>query len=248
MTVMETCTLGKHMPSTRQRGAALLILILVLGMGAAAVLMSVAGRWDGRAAHAVATQQALGQAQDALIGFAILHGRLPRPAVSATDGRESALPCKDDASCTGVLPWVTLGLVPVDGWGHRLRYSVAPDFTRSPIDFSIAVATKTVQSRVGGALRYVAGQAMCERSAQCLPALVWSSGQNNFGISEQGIVQASVSEANLDERANAAATVNLILRAASVGGEEPGGEFDDQLAWVPLLPLINRITATLPGL
>jgi type II secretory pathway pseudopilin PulG len=245
---MDIDTHGRRaLPVPRQRGAALLILILVLGMGAAALLMGVAGRWDGRAAHAVATQQALGQAQDALIGFAVLHGRLPRPAVSATDGRESAVPCKDDAGCTGVLPWVTLGLAPVDGWGHRLRYSVAPNFTRSPIDFSAAVATKTVQSRVGGVLRYVAGQALCERSAQCLPALVWSSGQNNLGISEQGIVQASIGDANLDERANAVATVNLIRRAATTRSEEAGGDFDDQLTWVPLLPLINRITATLPA-
>ncbi|MES2349824.1 MAG: hypothetical protein V4641_19855 [Pseudomonadota bacterium] len=245
---MDINTHGRRAPPLpHQRGAALLILILVLGMGAAALLMGVAGRWDGRAAHAVATQQVLGQAQDALIGFAVLHGRLPRPAVSATDGRESAVPCKNDAGCTGMLPWVTLGLGPVDGWGHRLRYSVAPDFTRSPIDFSAAVATKTVQSRVGGVLRYVAGQALCERSAQCLPALVWSTGQNNLGISEQGIAQASISDANLDERANAAATVNLIRRAATPRSEEAGGDFDDQLTWVPLLPLINRITATLPA-
>lgn len=230
----------------RERGAALLILLMVLGLGVASTLMGAVRPHDARIARYVVTQQALREARDALIGFAITHGRLPRPAVSATDGRETAAPCRNDAGCSGLLPWVALGIAPVDGWGHRLLYSAAPDFTRAPIDFSTAVATKTMQTRRAGGLRYIEGGTKCERSAQCLPALVWSTGERNFGMSAQGIPQAGVSQTNADERNNATATVNLIYRSSTDDNLAEGGDFDDQITWVPLLPLINRVLSARP--
>nr|WP_233410414.1 hypothetical protein [Rugamonas sp. CCM 8940] len=219
------------------------MLVAVLGLGAAALLISAVSRWNLRAGHERRTLAALGQAQDALIGFAILHGRLPRPAVSASDGRESGLPCTSEQSCTGFLPWVSLGVERADGWGHLLRYSAAPAFTSAPIDFTTAVASKTLQSRRDGELVYVAGFPLCQRSAQCLPAVVLSTGKEGFGVSEQGVAQLDGSATNLDERRNAETGHAFIRRPASAAAADAGGEFDDLLSTVPLLTLINRINA-----
>lgn len=227
----------------RQRGAALLLLVAVLGLGAAALLISAVGRWNLQAGHERRTLAALGQAQDALIGFAIRHGRLPRPAVSASDGRERGLPCTSEQSCTGFLPWVSLGVERADGWGQLLRYSAAPAFTRAPIDFTTAVASKTLQSRRGGELVYVAGFPLCQRSAQCLPAVVLSSGKRGPGVSAQGVARLDGSTSNLDERRNAETGNAFIRRPASAEPADAGGEFDDLLSTVPLLTLINRINA-----
>ena len=82
-------------PARRQRGAALLLLLLLLGLGAAALLMGAFGRPDPGPRER-ATLAALAGAREALLGYAARTGRLPRPAASALDGRESA-----PASCPG---------------------------------------------------------------------------------------------------------------------------------------------------
>src|SRR5450830_65867 len=88
----------------RQRGAALLLLVTVLALGAATLLMSGYSPQAMEQRQVDQTQRTLAQSRDALIGFALQHGRLPRPAISAQDGRESALPCTNDADCSGFLP------------------------------------------------------------------------------------------------------------------------------------------------
>lgn len=231
----------------RERGAALLLLLVMVGLGMASVLMSAASNWrrdDGKERR---TLLALSQAQDALIGFAILHGRLPRPARSAVDGIEAAGPCRDDRECTGFLPWVTLGVDASDGWGHLLRYSASPAFTNAPVVFTEAVATKTIRVRHGADLVYFAGNASCKLSAQCVPAVVLSTGKENFGVSVLGVAQANPSPFNPDERINATTSADFIRGPARSGGAAvDGGDFDDLLTWVPLLPLVNRINATSP--
>ncbi|MFP5392032.1 MAG: hypothetical protein ACLGI6_10905, partial [Gammaproteobacteria bacterium] len=87
-----------------EAGAALLLLLAVLGLGAVSLFLSGAGRLDLRAGPERRTQAALKEARDALIGFAVANGRLPRPARDAASGREFEGRCDTDASCTGFLP------------------------------------------------------------------------------------------------------------------------------------------------
>lgn len=233
----------------RQRGAALLMLLAVASVGFAALLISVFGRSDVERVRERRTLAVLAQASDALTGFASTHGRLPRPAISATDGRERPEPCADEAACSGFLPWVALGVEGADSWGKRLRYSVTPLYTVAPIRRLSAVATKRVQTRDGtGALRYEVGQDECLLYAQCLPAVVYSHGRNNLGTSVAGVPQANGVPNNLDEIANDLAITDFIRRAASADPAVPGGPFDDLLVAVPLNTLYARMTAarTLP--
>ncbi|MET3131375.1 type II secretory pathway pseudopilin PulG [Oxalobacteraceae bacterium GrIS 1.11] len=228
----------------RQGGAALLILVAIAGLGMATLLISALGKNNAQAAREQRTVLLLAQASDALVGFAAAHGRLPRPAQSALDGSERPSACDSEQACTGLLPWVTLGVAGVDSWGKLLRYSVTPALTQAPVQSISAVATKTVSGRApGGKFEFLGGQDSCELAAQCLPFVLYSSGKNNFGTGVGGAALANASRSNLDEVANNSASLHFIARVASDNPLQPGGEFDDLLNWITLPSLYNRMKA-----
>jgi type II secretory pathway pseudopilin PulG len=228
----------------RERGAALLLLVALMGVGAASLLITAFSRGDREARHNRQTLARLAAASDALVGYATAQGRLPRPAVSATDGRERSEACTSEDSCTGFLPWVTLGVEGADAWGKRLRYSVTPAYTVAPVLRISTVATKTVQTRFGsGALAYLVGQASCELGAQCAPLVVLSQGRENFGSSVLGIVQPNTASGNVDEQLNDQASVHFVSRPATTDATVPGGVFDDLVTFVPLDFLYKQMGA-----
>jgi hypothetical protein len=224
-------------PHAKQRGAALLTLLLVAVMATAAVLLSAFGSNSVVRAREQHTYVLLAQASEALIGFAATHGRLPRPAPGdRADGRERSTPCGTDADCTGTLPWLDLGLPADDNWGHHLRYSVTPAFTAAPLARTAAIATKRVLSRdAQGVLYFVVGQEACSLAAQCAPAVVFSRG-------------AGETPGSPDEAGNLQATSDFMQRPKSAEASAPGGAFDDLLVTVPLHTLYERMAAakTLP--
>jgi type II secretory pathway pseudopilin PulG len=239
-------------PARRQRGAVLLILLAVLALAGASLLISAFGGNSGENRRIHKTQLLLAEATDALTGYAAANGRLPRPAVSATDGRERPQPCASDEQCTGFLPWVALGVAGEDAWGKRLRYSVTPAFTSYAYQPATAAATRTVQQRgADGELHYVAGGPACTAQLRCAALVVLSHGKHNHGTSVLGVEQANAGPDadGGDEAVNATASTHFITRPASSKPNAPGGEFDDQLAWLSLQTLYARMRAarTLPN-
>ncbi|MBZ0104303.1 MAG: type II secretion system GspH family protein [Sulfuricella denitrificans] len=190
------------------------------------------------------TQKTLEEVKEALVGFAIANGRLPRPATLASNGAEKAS-CVTEAECTGFIPWATLGVPKLDSWGKIIRYSVTPDFAKSvPFTLNSTVATKTIQARDDtGALIYLAGQAVCAIANQCMPAVIFSHGKNNWGTSDSGGANADGSTTNVDEDANNAASTNFISRTFTESTTVTGGEFDDLVTWLSPNILFNRMVA-----
>jgi len=228
----------------RQRGAALLLLLAVLGLGAASLLIGAFGRNTGEAARQQRTLATLAQAREALLGFAATQGRLPRPAASALDGRERAGDCADDAQCSGFLPWVALGVEGNDAWGKLLRYSVTPAMARAPIVSFSAIADRVVLTRDGrGDFAFVAGQEQCDISAQCLPVVVFSQGKDHYGTAASGVPRINTARGNIDEASNESASRSFIARPASDNAALPGGAFDDILSWITLPTLYQRMRA-----
>lgn len=228
----------------RQRGAALLLLLAVLGLGAASLLIGAFGRNTGEAARQQRTLATLAQAREALLGFAATQGRLPRPAASTLDGRERAGDCTDDAQCSGFLPWVALGVEGNDAWGKLLRYSVTPAMARAPIVSFSAIADRVVLTRDGrGDFAFVAGQEQCDISAQCLPVVVFSQGKDHYGTAASGVTQINTARGNIDEASNDSASRSFIARPASDNAALPGGAFDDILSWITLPTLYQRMRA-----
>lgn len=216
----------------------LLIVTLLLG----SLLMPLATQVEQR--QAAETQKLLDDTREALIGFAMMNGRLPRPAQSSSNGAEKATCSGLVVNCTGFLPWSTLGLPRFDGYGKQLRYSVAPAFADSSITFTSSTAShKTVQTRdsAGNPITLVSG----------VPAVILSHGAENFGFNESGNEATNGSATNTDEQANdtkfkctlPADCTDFVSRLRSTNPSVTGGEFDDLATWVPNTLLINRLVA-----
>jgi type II secretory pathway pseudopilin PulG len=126
----------------RARGftlAELAIAFLVMSLVLGGLIATYAAQNAAR--QLAETQRTLENAREALIGFALRHGRLPCPASNAATGIENRRPLAQaetcavcattDGFCEGMLPALTLGIGPtdpqgylVDAWGNRVRYAV----------------------------------------------------------------------------------------------------------------------------
>ena len=226
---------------TRQRGAALLMLLTVVALGAASLIIGAARPDALRRQRELRNVAAVGQAREALIGFALAHGRLPRPA--GADGAEQASLCDSDAACSGLLPWRALGIEPGDAWGKLLRYSVTPVFTVSPVIRATSFGDKTVLTRDShGAVIYVAGFPVCAPGTPCMVAVILSAGRDNAGTGVDGRAHANNSRTNIDEAANQIALNDFMQRPLTTDAGAAGGEFDDLLAFIAPAQLVDAMS------
>jgi hypothetical protein len=131
----------------KQRGAALMVMLVILIIGAAVLLVSALNSSSIQIERDKVTADALAKAKEALIGYAIKvqlsssnasnqprPGDLPCPDIH-TPGTSlegiSSTPCS--GSALGRLPWKTLGLPDLrDSSGERLWYAVSTNFKNSP--------------------------------------------------------------------------------------------------------------------
>lgn len=218
---------------------ALFIITLMLG----SILVPLGARVENRTR--TETEIQLKEIREALLGFAIVNGRLPRPAQSELIGTEKAS-CATETQCTGFLPWETLGVGSKDSWGKRFLYSVTPAFATGTVSYgTLTVArtagTKSVQDRGTASpfsLYYTAGG---PTASATIAAVVLSHGKNNWGTLQDGVAVGDGSSTNIDEDANAAASVNFIARPISTNIEATGGEFDDLLIHIPDLTVFGTL-------
>ena len=149
----------------KQRGAALMVMLVIMVIGAAVFLVSALNSSALQTKRDKITADALAQAKEALIGYAV--------GVNFTGGleRPGDLPCPDmdnngiaEPSCgsaagsnqakrLGRLPWKTLGIPDLrDGSGERLWYAVSNNFkksTRTAVLNSDTPGTITIRSLDG---------------------------------------------------------------------------------------------------
>lgn len=218
------------------------VVMVIVALLIAGMMLPLAAQQDIRARQE--TEKTLNDIREALVGFAVANGRLPRPAVSAADGAENPATCANDATCFGFIPWATLGVPKSDGWGKLIRYSVTPAYANAAVTLT-TVANRTVQSRdaVGNAI-YLAGQAVCNTANQCVPAVIFSHGKLNHGTTELGTALPDDSATNADEDANNNGPTNYFSRLPATDPAFPnGGEFDDLVIWLPTSILTNRLIA-----
>ena len=134
--------LQKH--TLRQRGAVLMVMLVILIMGGSAMLLNTLNSTTPRLARDKVTADALAQAKEALIGFAVTYGN------TYIGNVHGYLPCPDpgglssegvmDASCgtknisqIGRFPWKELNLPPLrDSTGECLWYAVTGTYKYQP--------------------------------------------------------------------------------------------------------------------
>jgi len=219
----------------------LAVVILVITLLLGSLLVPLATQVEQRRFSEAEKQ--LEDTREAMIGFAMINGRLPRPANSATDGTEKVTCSGSVVACTGFVPWSTLGLPRLDPWGKQLRYSVNPNFADSPFTFSTPL---TYHKRV------------CPSASGCtpavvndVPAVILSHGPNNWGYRDDGGEVGDASSTNSDEDANDAKfkcaapadCTDFVSRTISKNPTAPGGEFDDLVTWISNSLLFNRMVA-----
>jgi type II secretory pathway pseudopilin PulG len=123
-----------------QLGIALLLILTMIIVGAASMILYKLNHVNFQTTNQDKTAQALAQAKDALIGFALAYaenhpgqpqGYLPCPD---KDGDGSSTTCgTTGTSALGRLPWRTLGLPPLrDGSGECLWYAVSGTYKDKP--------------------------------------------------------------------------------------------------------------------
>lgn len=230
-----------HKPRTRQNGFSLVeiaIVLVIVGLMIGGLLTPLSAQMEQR--RVADTRRMLEEAREALIGYAVRHGHLPCPAISAANGEEdrSGYRCTDERR-DGLLPWATLGLPKLDAWNHLYRYSVTPAFADSGQRFKLITPRDiTIYTRdASGALAYAA-------PAQDIPAVIVSHGANSEGAyNELGVAAAGATRGNEDERTNAQSDVNFVARPHSDNRAQQGGEFDDIVVWVSPNILFNRMVA-----
>lgn len=216
----------------------LAIVLFIVALLLGGMLLPLSAQQDIRARHE--TERVLNEIRDALIGYALINGRLPRPAISAVDGAENSATCATDVACSGFVPWAALGTPKMDGWGKLIRYSVTPAYANAAITLS-TVANRTVQTGVG--LAYLAGAATCTTAGQCVPAVIFSQGKSHWGTTDLGAALPDGSATNADEDANDTGPTAYVSRAPSENTAATGGEFDDIVIWLSANTLLNRLVA-----
>jgi predicted nuclease of predicted toxin-antitoxin system/type II secretory pathway pseudopilin PulG len=235
---------GQQKPGSSMGGFTLIelaIVMFIVSLLIGGMLLPLSAQQEVRSRQE--TEKVLADIRDALIGFAITNGRLPRPATSATNGAEVAAVCADDAACSGFVPWAALGTAKIDGWGKLIRYSVTPAFANATITLS-TIANRTVQTRdSAGTVAYLAGGASCTTPNQCVPAVIFSHGKSRWGTTDAGLVLVDGSATNADEDVNETGPTNYFSRSPGENTGVTGGEFDDITIWLSGNTLFNRMVA-----
>ena len=169
------------------------------------------------------TQKRLAEIHDALLGFAVIHGRLPCPTTTANPA--SANYGLEDNPCIateGYLPWKALGVQETDAWGTT-RSATGDPFTgywRYRVDSAFATPF-TLVTPPGSALSIqdASGNALTQTPPNSPVAIVFSTGPNLAPNGEN-------------------ATVDATYQAG-----ERSQSFDDLVIWLGRPILLNRLVA-----
>ena len=230
-----------YMPSRqRQSGFTIVeiaIVLLVVGLMIGGLVAPLSSQLEQR--RVGETVRAMDEAKEALMGYALRNGYLPCPAISAADGRQD----RSGSACNkrfGYLPWATLGVGRLDGWGRVLAYSVTPAFADSTAFFTL-----TTKRDITIATRGAGGELVPSTEVEDIPAAILSFGRNGYGgTSDQNTRILDAGNNNIDEKTNLqSGGVALVSRAASTDARGAGGEFDDIVVWISPNILYNRMVA-----
>jgi len=217
-------SMSRH-PQQPQAGFSLLemsIVLAIVGLLLAGLLPTLSGQIEQQRGNE--TRKQMNDIKDALIGYAIVNGRLPYPAsASAVTGTASAGVSDSTLTTTGVIPWVTLGTSETDAWGRRFTYSATNSFIASNFALtstgSLAIKITTTGTNV----------------ATGIPAVLVSHGANGYGAYTPQGTQI-VASSDSDEADNSNANNNFV-------SHDPTPAFDDLVVWISPNILFNRMVA-----
>lgn len=174
--------------------------------------------------HRNETLRQLDDIQQALMGYAIVNGRLPCPALASIASNNANAGIADCSLTNGVIPWATLGISETDAWGRRFTYAASNSFTTA--NFTLASnGNLTIKTAATGGTNI----------ATSIPALFASHGPNGYGAyTSQGTQIPASSDPDEADNSNAG---TLFVSHDSTP------TFDDLVVWISPGILFSRMVA-----
>lgn len=225
------------------------IVLMIVGLLLGGLIPTLSAQMESQ--HISETRKSLGEIQEALIGFAIINGRLPCPADptiatgQAGAGAERTPPCTGGNS-TGVLPWATLGVGETDAWGNRYTYRVTDYFADSIASATFGSGCTPSPTPTQASFALCSSGNLDVRSAASggtsiaidAPAVIISHGKNGAGAyTRQGTQLPAGSNADEQENSDGTADNNYASHTPTPG-------FDDEVVWLSVNILLNRMVTT----
>lgn len=251
---------------TRQRGAALMILLMIAGVVGAMFAIQLVGRTASERAQVAATTLALSQAREALIGFALVNGRLPCPASATSLGQESFAGGGSAANglCSnfydGFLPAAALGITPVDAqgyavdaWGivpNRIRYAVytgtigTPVGVLNPFTRTDGIKTAGLASFSTAQLLRVCASATGITATTCGTATVLTNTAPAviYSVGKNAPSGGTSADEAANPNPNSANNDQVFVSHETTPVGATSGEFDDIVTWLTFDTLSTRMT------
>lgn len=205
------------------------VVLVIMGLMLAGMLLPMQAQLEHRQYQQ--TRTGLIEIREALMGFAIIHGRLPCPS-TVTDPLDvnfgvEALSCTT-ATAEGYLPWKTLGVAETDAWGSPQqnatggmkgywRYRLDMPLAETVFDFSLKDSANPlkIMNSMGSKITTGAGAPV---------AIVYSTGKNLRPDGENadyeptgGVYQSDVQSTGFDDVMVWFARPLLVNRMVSAG-------------------------------
>ena len=188
------------------------VVLVIAGLMLGGLFIPLSAQMDQR--NYSETQKRLSEIKEALLGFAIINGRLPCPTTQADPSNANY--GEEDAACSvptaeGYIPWKTLGVSEFDAWGSVRTASTDPwtGHWRYRVDrnFSVAITSLTTGfSSDALSIQDVAGNALTTTTERPI-AVVFSAGKNLVADGENadyentnGVYESDVSNATFDDQ------------------------------------------------
>ena len=207
----------KHIPGFTLVEMAIVMLIIGLILGGLLIPLGTQVENERRKS----TRSTLAQAQDALIGFAVINKRLPCPDTSG-NGLENGPTCNN---VEGELPWITLGISRYDAWGRPFRYRADNAYTTTIPDPPDTSSALQIQER--------SGTVITAANPSAPVAIIFSCGSNG----KPDVENDADGTPNSNTLCSNAGTAN----ATYVQDISVKDQFDDILVWVSRNTLLNQM-------
>lgn len=227
------------------------MVIVILGLVLGALLLPLQAQRNQVAQSQ--TENNLEIARRALLGFAQANGRLPCPAVAASNGLEDPVGGGTCTSQLGFLPAATLGVRPtdtngfaIDAWENRIMYAVAqdnaggsgtPDFTTSTDMNTVGITALDPELRV------------CLSSTGVTATACSGGTESNYAINNAVAIVYSLGAtgaqgsggADENENPSVPATDRVFVSHDVTAAGAANGEFDHLFTWISPYVLYNAM-------
>ena len=215
----------------------LTIVLVIVALLSSGLMFGLSAQRDAAANQDV--QRQLDNTKEALLGFAIINGRLPCPAnPSLASGSVGAglENCAAQPTGHGVIPWATLGLPETDPWGQRLTYFASTKFTAIVIAGALCAFTMNtgVAPDNAGTANVKLTSTSGSNIASDLAAVIVSHGAQGVGGYTTNGTQ--IAGAAGDESENSDTDLTFVAHT-------PTTDFNDQLVWITPTQLKSRMVA-----